>query len=242
MADPDQPETQPTPVKYVRRDDLLAEAGMEPRADYVLALAAASMLLGAILMTCAPLSMAAMINFGQSALGAGRVSGLELGYFAVVFVLGLWGVGAGLGVGYRIEIARKALIGWSIAWILYFVGAAILRVTIGGIEAREMRLSMLACFLGFSVGCGHHRPRGSDRESASPNQAARQGDFPHPRRSTKQEVNPTSRGRLSRRTHTSSRQNRELPPRLARQLRDHVVMLKIRHLDAHHLPSVQRLV
>ncbi|MEL7237328.1 MAG: hypothetical protein AAGK78_00585 [Planctomycetota bacterium] len=141
-----------TPVKYVRRDDLLAEAGMRPRSDYVLALAALSMLVGALLMTCSPLTMAGMLRAETSVLGQSAVTQLDLIVIAILFLYGLWAVVAGTMVGYRIELGRKALLAWSVAWIGYVVGAAILRITIGGFEQREMRISELACFLGFSFG------------------------------------------------------------------------------------------
>lgn len=140
------------PVKYVRRDDLLAEAGMQPRNDYVLALAALSMLIGMLLMTCSPLSMAWMLRSDTNLLGEGGVTRIALAIIAILFVLGLWALVAGTLVGYRIEVGRKALLAWSVTWIGYVIGTAILRVTWGGTEQRDMRLSELACFLGFSVG------------------------------------------------------------------------------------------
>lgn len=148
----DNPAKPPVEVKYVKRDDLLSEAGLDAGPDYVLAVAAASMLLGMVLMTCAPVSMAAMINSETSALGAAKVGPVDLFSAALLFVFGLWAVVAGTGVGYRLEWARKALIAWSLAWIVYFVGIAIIRITVGGVVAQEMRLSQIACFIGFAAG------------------------------------------------------------------------------------------
>ena len=137
------------PVKYVRRDDLLGEAGMTPRPDYVLVLSALSMLLGALLISCMPLT-AWHVAGGEPVAGEPVGRGTIATIFAF-FLLGVWAVVAGLLTGYRVEGGRRALVLWSYAFVALFVGVAVVRISAGGVVPRQMRFGELACFLGFSV-------------------------------------------------------------------------------------------